>query len=239
MENDNKQFGQCARCGLSSATRICRNPSSGKGPEFCSTLLYSDVIEEAKKVYKKEDEIFRFTQESARQEGSAYQRDPRSGKNMPVKPRIQEIIDFCERMGYKRIGLAFCGGLHKEAATVAKIFTAHGLEVVSVMCKVGGVDKCGLLELAPEETVSGSNESMCNPISQAMILNEEKTELNVLLGLCVGHDSLFLKNSNAMCTILAVKDRLTGNNPLGPIYTAHSYYAYLAAEPMDSEEGQK
>lgn len=238
MSNNGKEYGQCARCGFSNAVRICRNPASGKAPDFCSTLLYGDVIEEAKKAYQEED-VFRFTQEAAKQEGSAYKRDERSGMTMPVKPRIQETIDFCERMGYKRIGLAFCGGLHKEAATVARIFTAHGLEVVSAMCKVGGVDKCDFLGLRPEETVSGGHESMCNPITQAKIMNREKTELNVLLGLCVGHDSLFIKYSDAMCTVLAVKDRLTGHDPLGPIYTAHSYYAYMAAEPQNCEEERK
>lgn len=238
MNNADKQYGQCARCGLANNARVCRNPESGKGPEFCSTLLYPDVIEDAKKAYK-EDGIYRFTQEAARQEGSAYGRDARSGLTTPVKSRIQETIDFCDRMGYKRIGLAFCGGLHREAAIVAKIFTAHGLDVVSVMCKVGGIDKCDFLELKPEETVSGGHESMCNPATQAMILNKERTELNVLLGLCVGHDSLFIKYSDAMCTVLAVKDRLTGHNPLAPIYTTHSYCAYLTAEPMDEKEKQK
>ena len=235
MSSECKQYGQCARCGLSNSVRICRNPAEGKGPEFCSTLLYGDVLEEAKAAYLEED-VYRFTQEAARQEGSAYGRDERSGMTMPVKTRIQETIDFCERMGYRRIGLAFCGGLQKEAAAVARILTAHGLEVVSAMCKVGGVDKCEFLGLSPEETVSGGHESMCNPVTQAKIMNKEKTELNVLLGLCVGHDSLFIKYSEAMCTVLAVKDRVSGHNPLGPIYTSHSYYAYLAAEPKDGGE---
>lgn len=68
---------------------------------------------------------------------------------------------------------------------------------------------------------------MCNPITQAYLLNEEKTEFNILLGLCVGHDSLFLKNAEAPCTVLAVKDRLLGHNPLAAIYTAESYYRAL------------
>ena len=59
-----------------------------------------------------------------------------------------------------------------------------------------------VIRLNPE---ADGHESMCNPIGQAEILNVEKTEFNIVLGLCVGHDSMFLKNSDAMCTILAVK----------------------------------
>ena len=36
-------------------------------------------------------------------------------------------------------------------------------------------------------------EPMCNPIAQAQLLNRAQTQLNICLGLCVGHDSLFYK----------------------------------------------
>jgi uncharacterized metal-binding protein len=73
----------------------------------------------------------------------------------------------------------------------------------------------------------GKFESMCNPVLQAMILNEEQTDFNILLGLCVGHDSLFIKYGKAPCTVLAVKDRLLGHNPLAAIYCTDSYYRCL------------
>jgi len=65
---------------------------------------------------------------------------------------------------------------------------------------------------------------MCNPIGQALVLNEAKTEFNILMGLCVGHDSLFLKNSDAPVTVFAVKDRVLGHNPLAAIYNYDTYY---------------
>jgi uncharacterized metal-binding protein len=65
---------------------------------------------------------------------------------------------------------------------------------------------------------------MCNPVFQAKLLNHEKTELNILLGLCVGHDSIFFKYAEAPTTVLAVKDRVTGHNPLAAIYLSDSYY---------------
>ncbi len=66
--------------------------------------------------------------------------------------------------------------------------------------------------------------AMCNPILQARLLNEAKTDLNVVIGLCVGHDSLFYKYAEAYTTTLVTKDRVTGNNPAAALYTAKSYY---------------
>jgi len=68
---------------------------------------------------------------------------------------------------------------------------------------------------------------MCNPVLQAFVLNEEKCEFNVLMGICVGHDSLVFKYAEAPCTVLAVKDRLLGHNPLAAIYNIDSYYRSL------------
>ena len=45
-----------------------------------------------------------------------------------------------------------------------------------------------------EETLSGcADEVMCNPIGQALLMNSEHTDMNIILGLCVGHDSLVMK----------------------------------------------
>ena len=58
----------------------------------------------------------------------------------------------------------------------------------------------------------------------AMVLNDSKTEFNVLLGLCAGHDSLFFQHAHAPCTVLGVKDRLPGHNPLAAICNIDGYY---------------
>ena len=65
---------------------------------------------------------------------------------------------------------------------------------------------------------------MCNPIGQALFLNKEKTDLNILFGLCVGHDTLAIKHMEAPVTVLVVKDRVTGHNPIAAIYNAQSYF---------------
>ena len=66
--------------------------------------------------------------------------------------------------------------------------------------------------------------AMCNHIMQARLLNNAITDLNVVIGLCVGHDSLFYIYSDAYVTTLVTKDRVTGNNPVAALYTANSYY---------------
>lgn len=216
--------GQCGKCPMKK--RLCADPQMEKGPEYCSTLLYGEALEKADRLYAEEN--LSFAAAAARQEASCYGDDPDgSGEKMPLKPRIQEIMEFCDRQGYHRIGLAFCSGLRNEARVVTEIFEGRGLEVVSVLCKVGRQPKERLGLGDSEKIRPGGFEAMCNPIGQAMIMNEAKTQFNVVLGLCVGHDSLFFKYSEALCTVLAVKDRLLGHNPLAAIYTSDSYYKFL------------
>ena len=81
---------------------------------------------------------------------------------------------------------------------------------MSVACKVGCIPKEEIGVKDSEKVFIGEYESMCNPILQAAIVNEAKTDFNILLGLCVGHDSLFFKYAKAPTTVLAVKDRVTG-----------------------------
>jgi uncharacterized metal-binding protein len=54
----------------------------------------------------------------------------------------------------------------------------------------------------------------CNPIGQARLLAKADTQLNISMGLCLGHDLLFQKHSCNPVTTLIVKDRPNGHNPL-------------------------
>jgi len=100
--------------------------------------------------------------------------------------------------------------------------------VVSVACKAGRVPKSEL-GLAQTEHVDETSEveTMCNPVFQAEAVNDSEADLNVLLGLCVGHDSLFIMHAKAPVTVLAVKDRVLAHNPLGAVYQIDAYYRYL------------
>ncbi len=145
----------------------------------------------------------------------------------PLKPRILEIAEFSEKMHYIKLGFIFCEGLAKEAKAVDKFYRAWGFDVISVVCKAGRTGK-ERLDLKDEQKIlPGTFEPMCNPIFQAEIVNEAKVDFNVLLGLCVGHDSLVLQHIDAPATILAVKDRLMGHNPLAAVYNLDSYYSYI------------
>lgn len=221
--------GQCAYCNIVNKERICKDPE-GKVPKACSSFLYTKALKKAEEIYKDEN-IKKFAAEVSKQEAACYKAvAPGSDINMPTKPRILEIIEFCHRMDYKKVGLAFCSGLCQEASMAAKIFENNGLELVSVMCKIGGVEKEFLGLIDKEKINPGKFESMCNPIGQALALNEAKTDFNIVMGLCVGHDSLFMKYSDALCTVLAAKDRVMGHNPLAALYTSHSYYRYIKGD---------
>jgi uncharacterized metal-binding protein len=216
----------CANCRIDRKERICL-VEGGRGPKYCPTLNRAGTIKKAFKEYQK-SKIKEFARQASIQEGECYaNRDRRPYTKFPVKPRVQEICEFAKKMGFRKLGVAFCVGLSHEASLLNEILAAQGFEVVSVMCKVGCVPKEKIGVKDKEKIQIGEFEAMCNSIAQAKILNEEKTELNILLGLCVGHDSLFFKYAEAYTTVLVAKDRVLGHNPIAALYTAGSYYSRL------------
>lgn len=227
----------CASCSIEPDIRACKKPK-GAGPKGCPTLTRKELLEKANAEYLK-PEMGSFALQASIQEAACYaNRHECPYIPQPSKTRIEEICEFAHRMNYRRLGLVFCTGLKKEAAIVDEILRNNGFEVVSVLCKAGRTPK-ELIGIEDQDKVCrGTDEAMCNPIFQAMVVNEEKTDFNVLLGLCVGHDSLFLKYADAFTTILAVKDRVTGHNPLSPIYLYDHYYRKLK-RPARSGSGEK
>lgn len=225
MKKDN--LSDCASCGLPIRERICMS-RKGKASRGCPTVGEKKLVDQAKKHYEN-PEIGEFARQASIQEGECYTgREKKPYIMHPTKPRIQEICEFARKMGYTRLGLVFCAGLAKEGLIVGDILKNHGFEVVSVVCKVGSIPKEDIGLKESEKINIGEHESMCNPIAQAMIVNDAKVEFNVLLGLCVGHDSLFFKYAKAPATVLAVKDRVTGHNPLAAIYLSGSYYRWAS-----------
>ena len=198
----------CAEC----STVNCEYQDSTY-PSFCQTLkLSEEEITEAKNCYL-EEENRKISQVSAQIEAEFY------GKYT----RVEETITFAKRMGFQRIGIATCVGLRRESRVFAQILRNNGLEPVSVACKVGAMEKTEVIGLDKEWT-ERTGIIMCNPILQAKILNRERTDLNVVVGLCVGHDSLFYKYSDALCTTLIAKDRALAHNPAGALYQSESYF---------------
>lgn len=213
----------CDRCPFSRAERYCQN-SAGESPSFCPTRNKQALLEKALKRLEN-PETREFSLQAAIQEKEGYRL--LDGVAVPVKPRLLEIIEFACKMKYQCLGLAFCSGLFQEARAVGKLLTDQGFTIISVACKAGKVAKeeIGLRESLKVRPTCF--EPMCNPIFQALILNEGKTDFNIVLGLCVGHDSLLFQHADAPCTVLAAKDRVLGHNPLAAIYNIDSYYGYL------------
>ena len=231
MKQNTQEIPRCAECSIKET--ICRQ-EDGKGPVYCPTINYSDVINASLSEYET-PEIKNFAANATIQEGECY---VNKGKNNPnpryaIKPRVQETIEFAHKMGYKRLGLAFCGGLKSEAKILSEILKKQGFELASVMCKTGRTPK-EFLGIKEEQKINpGEFEAMCSPIIQAKILNAANTEFNIIFGLCVGHDSLVMRYSDALCSVLVAKDRVTGHNPLAAINCHNSYYKKLKEEKFD------
>lgn len=229
-----RAFPKCAYC--MEERKACTDPS-GTGPVWCPTLAMKVLVSEALEEYDDHD-----TMELARaatvQEGECYAGRSRSAEAAPypVKPRALEIIELAGKMGYGRIGIAFCTGLMEEARLFSEILISAGLEVVSVCCKVGRTPKERIGVLDDQKIRIGEFEAMCSPVAQARILDRSGTDLNVVVGLCVGHDSLFFRYSSAPVTVLVAKDRVTGHNPAAVLYTAHSYYRNLVKGPFLTDD---
>ncbi|MBA7601583.1 hypothetical protein ES703_08659 [subsurface metagenome] len=209
---------ECAKC-----TRVvCDSKASLKGPENCPTKTEQGLIQQALAEYD-DPEVREFARQASIQEAECYMHLP---EGLTARyPRVEEIAQFAKKMGYKKLGIASCLGLKDEAEILSEILENRGFEVISVCCKAGAIpkEKIGITE---EQKIKGpgSFEAMCNPITQAKILNEAGTEFNILVGLCVGHDSLFFKYAQAPTTVLVVKDRVFGHNPVMGLYLAHSVY---------------
>lgn len=185
-------------------------------PKFCPTKeLTNDEIIEIEKLYNEDNnkEVSRISAEIEEEFYCKY-------------TRVEEIIEFAKRLKMNKIGIVACVGLMEESRTFAKILAKHNFEIYSVTCKVGAMKKTEITGLDEEKTTI-TGDIMCNPILQAKTLNNEKTDLNVIIGLCVGHDSLFYKYSNALCTTLVTKDKVLAHNPVGALYQTDTYYKKL------------
>ncbi len=220
METKKIKQLSCADCGvLNCATR------ASKYPEFCPTkALDEEELNKVVELYTKNRVNKKVAIASAQVEGAFYRK----------ATRVEEIIHFAKKIGAKKIGIATCVGLIEESRIFAKILRLNGFEVYGVGCKVGSVNKTDIGIDEKYTCVTGG--VMCNPIMQAKLLNKEKVDLNVVVGLCVGHDSLFYKYANGLTTTLITKDRVLAHNPAGALYQSRAYYKHLLLSPLSEEE---
>lgn len=205
-------------CALCRTTACDSEPGAKTPPGYCPMLMEPELLSKAEEAYLEGDDLRRMSVEAARTEAAGYCRTT----------RIEDTMAFARRMGWRRLGIAHCIGLMKEARAAREIFLAGGFEVYTVCCKTGAMDKEKLGLLDEEKVHPGRFEAVCNPVAQAALLARAGTEFNVVIGLCVGHDSIFFMHSKAPATVLVAKDRVLGHNPVAALYTSHSYYRRLS-----------
>jgi len=200
-EESKKTTIVCHQC----KTNECLDRYPNGVPDFCQANKFWDVIERAKAEYfQPEDLKIHIATAKILKRGNEQW------------PRVMEAIEFARELGVSKVGLAVCVGLVREGREFARFLNHAGLEVISVACMIGGMSHTDTgipEELAVEKGIS------CNPIAQAEILNQEGTGLNFIYGLCMGHDTLFIRHSEAPVTYIAVKDFATGNNPTAALFS--------------------
>jgi uncharacterized metal-binding protein len=175
--------------------------------------IEKDVLAKAREEYEKPD-LRKLARASALVESKGYMK----------WTRVEDTIEFARRMNFRKLGVACCVGLTEEGKVLTDILESNGFKVTFVFCKTGGVPKEELGLKESEKVRPGTFEPICNPVAQALIMNKSETDLNIIVGLCVGHDSTFIKYSKAPVTVLIAKDRVLCHNPAGALYTAKGYY---------------
>ena len=236
MEKEQTAEVSCSRCSAvwqKSGTTNCwsGDPLTAPArPGNCPADGHAGIVEESVGLLQGEDARIAFV--AARVEGLCYQPIPGSDAVNARWTRVEDTIAFAKLMGYQRIGIATCIGLLEECDRLVAILKAQGFTPLSVCCKAGSIDKKELGLKETDKVRPGTFEPACNPIAQARICNDLETDMNIIVGLCVGHDMLFNKHSSAPVTTLVVKDRVTGHNPAAVLYGQNFYYKRLQKGAM-------
>jgi uncharacterized metal-binding protein len=236
--SESRNKPSCSSCSTvwqkQGSTNCWSEPETGPSrPGHCPSSKYSELIDESFVAYQGDDFDARLAKVAAKVEGLCYQPVPGSDAVNARWTRVEDTVALAKMMGFKKIGIATCIGLLAETESLVTILKAQGFEPFSACCKAGSIDK---LELGLDEVNKvrpNSFEPACNPIAQARILNQQGMEMNIIRGLCVGHDMLFSKYSDAPVTTLVAKDRVTGHNPVVALYGQSFYYKRLQKQQVE------
>ncbi|TFG16354.1 MAG: DUF1847 domain-containing protein [Promethearchaeota archaeon] len=200
----------CHKCN---GINFCAVGRPSKILDNCPMKVSPEIEKKARELYASDEFIKKSTAVASIVEAKGYIH----------WPRLKDTVEYAKGMGYKKLGLAFCVGMLKEVQRIAEIFENYGFEVVSVCCKTGSVKKTDVG--IPEEYTMFSKTGYtigwitCNPAAQALLLNEAKTDMNIIVGLCVGHDITFTRLSEAPVTTLIAKDRSAPHNPSAVLFS--------------------
>jgi uncharacterized metal-binding protein len=204
-----KPSPQCVKCTVHRCSSKEKNQTV---PASCPSEKYPDLVKETREKYQ-------LPENRAVIQGwlglMSKVLDPQKQNEKYTWTRIHEIIEYAKIRGMKRLGIATCYALMPEAKMLSDILESSGFEVVSLSCLCG--------EVNPQD-LGMPGDIFCNPIMQAEVLNRERTDLNIMVGLCVGHDILFLRHCTAETTPLIVKDRALGHNPVAALYQSQGFF---------------
>jgi len=183
-----------------------------KVPATCPTEKQSELISESIEKHKLPENMAIHLAWRQMMDKLA---NPEKGRDMFSWTRVDEIMEYARIRKMKKLGIGTCFALMSESRILSGILERNGFDVVSVSCLCG--------EINPADIGIGGN-IFCNPIMQAELLNREGTELNIMVGLCLGHDIMFLRYCKAETTPLVVKDRALGHNTVAALYMSQGYY---------------
>jgi len=217
---ENVQIPTCHKCNSISYCTVGR---VSKILENCPMKVSPEIEKKAKNLYNSNEYVKKSTGVASIVEAKGYIH----------WPRLKDTVEYAKGMGYKKLGLAFCVGMLQETKRIAEILEKYRFKVLSVCCKTGGVNKTEVG--VPKEYTMYSKTGYtigwvtCNPAAQALILNHHKTEMNIIIGLCVGHDITFTQLSKAPITTLIAKDRSSPHNPAACLFS-HYGKEFFATE---------
>ena len=219
----------CHKCNSLSHCTVGR---ASKTEDNCPMKVSPEIYKEARQLYETNEFIKKSTNVASIVEAEGYIH----------YPRLKDTVEYAKGMGFKKLGLIFCVGLLKEAERIAEILKKYGFTVVSVCCKTGSFKKVDLG--VPEEYTMISKTGYrigfvsCNPVCQALLANKAETEMNILCGLCVGHDITFTHLSEAPVTTLIAKDRSAPHNPAVALYS-HYGNEFFTIDIQESRKKRK
>lgn len=225
--SNDKRVTEGPTCYKCNSITHCTVGKPNKKLENCPMKVSPEITKKAMELYKTDEFIKKSTNVASIVEAQGYVR----------WPRLKDTIEYAKGMDYKKLGIASCVGLQKEAEVTAEILEKYGFEVCSVCCKTGAIRKVDVG--VPEEFTMLSKTGYpigfvtCNPVAQALLLNKIKTDMNIIIGLCVGHDITFSHLSNAPVTTLIAKDRSNPHNPAAVLFS-HYGKAFFSADLKES-----
>ncbi|MHA2181933.1 MAG: DUF1847 domain-containing protein [Promethearchaeota archaeon] len=228
LNNGKKTDSSTPTCFKCDSVSQCTIGKPNKELDNCPMKVSPEITEKAMELYKTDEFIKKSTNIASIVEAKGYM----------LWPRLKDTIEYAKGMGFKKIGLASCVALQKETEKTAEVLLNYGFEVCSVCCKTGSINKLNVGIPKEYSMMSKTGYSIgfitCNPVAQALILNKAKTELNLIVGLCVGHDINFTRLSEAPVTTFIAKDRSSPHNPATVLYT-HYGNTFFSADLKDSK----